>query len=314
VSEGRPTGDRVLGVIAGTYLVEHGAERLECVLAGRLRQGPRDRVVAGDRVLVERLEDGSARIVERLPRRSRLARHPSHGRGIQVIAANLDRVAVVFAAARPDPDTNLLDRLLVLAELSDLEALVVVNKMDLAPEAVPGDPLAPFEPARGAGYEIRPASVRTGAGLRELAAAIAGRVTVLAGPSGTGKSSLLNALVPEVELRVGSVSERTGRGRHTTVAAHLYPAPGGSYLGDTPGLQYAGLPDVPAPALSHAFPELRPLLHECRFGDCLHRSEPGCAVRRAVDRGQVVDSRYRSYLTLLAELEERAAAGRGRGR
>lgn len=314
MSADAPSGDRVLGVIAGTYLVEHGDERLECVLAGRLRQGPRDRVVAGDRVLVERLEDGAARIVERLPRHTRLVRRPSHGRGVQVLAANLDRVAVVFAATAPEPDASMLDRLLVLAELSGLQALVVVNKMDLAPEIAPADPLAPFEPVRRAGYAVRPASARTGEGTRELADAIAGSVTVLAGPSGTGKSSLLNTLVPEVELRVGAVSERTGRGRHTTVAARLYPAPGGGYLGDTPGLQYAGLPDVPTTALSRAFPELRPLLDGCQFRDCLHRGEPGCAVRGAVETGRVSGGRYRSYLALLSELEERPGPGGGRGR
>lgn len=311
MSADAPAGDRVLGVIAGTYVVEHDEERLECVLAGRLRRGPRDRVVAGDRVVVERLEDGSARIVERLPRRSRLVRRASHGRGLQVLAANLDRVAVVFAAARPDPDIGMLDRLLVLAELSGLEAVVVVNKMDLAPELAPADPLAPFEAVRRAGYSIRPTSARTGEGLSELAGVMAGSVTVLAGPSGTGKSSLLNALVPEIELLVGTVSERTGRGRHTTVAARLYPAPGGGYVGDTPGLQYAGLPDVSAASLSRAFPELRPLLGECRFRDCLHRGEPGCAVRPAVG-DRVPDTRYRSYMALLGELEEQTLPGRRR--
>ncbi len=304
-----PDAGLVLAVLAGTYLVELETQRVECSLAGRLRRGPRDRVVTGDRVTVERLGDGSARIVERRPRRTRLVRRTSHGRGIQVLAANLDRVALAFSAADPDPDPSMLDRLLVLAELSDLEALVVVNKMDLVDAT--SDALEPFEPVRRAGYPILPTSVRSGRGLEELRSDLTGSVTVLAGPSGTGKSSLLNALLPRAGLRVGQVSERTGRGRHTTVAARLFSLPGGGYLGDTPGLQYAGLPPVAPAALARAFPELRALSGDCRFSDCRHRAEPECAVRRAVDAGRLPDSRYRSYLALLDEVEEGGAAGRG---
>jgi ribosome biogenesis GTPase len=305
---------RVLAILASTYVVERDGEPVECVLAGRLRRGPRDRVVTGDRVMIERLEDGSARIVKRLPRRSRLARRPSHGRGLQVIAANIDLVAIVFAAARPEPDPAMLDRLLVLAELSDLPALVVVNKMDLADETGRPDPLAPFEAARRAGYRLLPTSARTGSGLDDLRQTVSGAITVLAGPSGTGKSSLLNALLPEAELRVASVSQRTGRGRHTTVAARLFPMPGGGYLGDTPGLQYAGLPDVSPAELGRAFPELRKLAGQCRFADCLHRAEPDCAVRQAVEDDHLSRSRYRSYLTLLEEVEARTVTGREGGR
>ncbi|HKK07466.1 MAG TPA: ribosome small subunit-dependent GTPase A [Gemmatimonadota bacterium] len=306
---------RVLGVVAGTYIVEReeGAP-VECVLAGRLKQGPVDRVVTGDRVTAELLEDGSARIIERLPRRSRLARRAGGGRGLQVIAANLDGVAAVFAAARPEPDLAMLDRLLVLAELSGLAAFIVVNKMDLAGDvAGPDDPLAPFRAARDAGYPLFPTSARTGRGLDALAGTLSGRVTVMAGPSGTGKSSLLNALVPEAARRVGAVSERTGRGRHTTVNATLVPLGGGGYLGDTPGLQVAGLPDPDPSEIGDAFPELVAVAEGCRFADCRHRSEPECAVRRAVERGDVARSRYDAYLGLLREAEEAAVPGR-RGR
>ena len=309
-----PSG-RVLSVVAGSYIVEDDDGSLqECVLAGRLRQGPKDRVVAGDRVAVERPAEGGARIIERLPRRSRLVRRAGGGRGMQVIAANLDRLAAVFAVARPHPDLSMLDRLLVLAELSGLAALVVANKMDLADRAAdPGDPLAPFQAVRRAGYPVVATSVRTGAGLEELAGELAGRVTVLAGPSGTGKSSLLNALVPDAGRRVAEVSERTGRGRHTTVNATLVPLEGGGYLGDTPGLQVAGLPDPPPEAVARAFPELRDPAGSCRFSDCRHRREPDCAVLEAVETGEVPRSRYESYLRLLREAEEGAVPGGGRG-
>jgi ribosome biogenesis GTPase len=133
----------------------------------------------------------------------------------------------------------------------------------------------------------------------------------MAGPSGTGKSSLLNALVPDAARRVGAVSERTGRGRHTTVNATLVPL-GGGYLGDTPGLQVAGLADPDPSEVGAAFPELLALADGCRFADCRHRSEPDCAVRRAVERGDLARSRYDAYLRLLREAEEAAVPGRGR--
>lgn len=314
VSAAPTSSGRVLRVVAGTYLVEISAEEsgtIECVLAGRLRQGPVDRVVAGDRVVVERPGHGGARIIEREPRRSTLARRAGGGRGVQVIAANLDGVAAVLAVARPAPDLSMLDRLLALAELSGLAGLVVANKIDLAGRAGADETelLEPFEPVRRAGYPVIPTSALSGAGLADLAEATAGRVTVLAGPSGTGKSSLLNALVPEADRRVGEVSERTGRGRHTTVSASLVPLGGGAYLGDTPGLQFAGLPDPAPEAVARAFPELRALEGQCRFANCRHRREPGCAVRDAVEAEEMNRGRYESYLRLLREAEEAASPG-----
>lgn len=251
----------------------------------------------GDRVRVETLPDGGGRIVEILPRRSKLARRTPTGEREQVIAANMDQLAAVFSVARPEPDLRMLDRLLVLAELNALDAFVVVNKTDLAEE------LDRFAPHREAGYALLPTSALEERGLEALRERLRGRSTVLAGPSGAGKSSLLNALVPGLRRRVGEVSRRKGRGRHTTVNATLLPLPEGGYAADTPGLQYVSLWKMDPADLAHGFPELRPLLGSCRFNDCRHVEEPGCAVRRALESGDVARSRYESYRSLLEEAD-----------
>lgn len=293
---------RVVRIRGGTYEVDTGEERLACSLRGRVKRKD-DRIVSvGDLVRVERLEDGSCRIEGLLPRRKALTRHGVARRREQVIVANVDQVAAVVAVTAPEPDFGMLDRLLVLAELNELRALIVLNKIDLAPGGT--TPPDPFDPYLAAGYELLPTSARTRFGLERLDERLAGRVTVLAGQSGVGKSSLLNALDPGLELRVGEVGRRKRRGRHTTVAAALYLYPRGGWVADTPGLQYLALWEVDPAALADAFPELRPLAPACRFADCRHRTEPGCSVLEAVERGEVARRRYESYLTLLREAEE----------
>lgn len=296
----------MLRIVAGTYHVEAPPGRLECSLRGRLKQGGGPQVAAGDRVSVERLEDGSCRIAERLPRESTLSRLGAGGRREQVIVANVDRVAAVASVRAPDPDFSLLDRLLVLAELNGLAALVVLNKVDLLPDGAPSSPPEDFRAYRDAGYEILPTSAVDGTGLATLRERLEDRITVLTGASGTGKSSLIRALVPGLEIRIGEVGERSGRGRHTTVAAALYPFPPAGWVADTPGLQYLALSEVDPRELSAAFPEFRGPSGACRFADCRHRKEPGCEVRDAVREGRIARRRYRSYRALLEEAEERA--------
>lgn len=292
-------------MVAGTYRVEagEGEEVLECSLRGRVKHASGTNVAVGDRVRVERLSDGSCRIRELLPRSGTLSRLGVARRREQVIAANIDQVAAVVATVRPAPDFAMLDRLLVLAELNRLGAFVVLNKGDLLPDGAPAPP--EFEPYADAGYTVLVTSAVDGTGLDELRDRLQGRLTVFTGPSGTGKSSLLNALMPGLDLRVGRVGERKGRGRHTTVAAALYPFPGGGYVADTPGLQYLALWEAEPRSLTEAFPEFREPAERCRFADCVHRVEPGCAVREAVEEGGIAPHRYRSYLALLEEAEER---------
>lgn len=270
-------------------------------LRGRLKQGEHEKLAVGDDVVVERDErDDAWTIVEILPRRSKLARRaPGGGPGERVVAANLDQVVVVFAIAEPEPHVRMLDRFLVIAEANDLASRVVVNKVELAP----GDTHL-FAEYEKIGYPVHYTSVKRGDGLSELKAALRGRVSALTGPSGVGKSSLLNAMFPGLNLRVGEISRSVMKGRHTTVGADLHPLPESGYVVDTPGLREVGLWGLDAREVDRCFPEMRPLLEQCRFGDCTHRVEPGCAVREGVEATAVSRDRYESYLKLRKELEE----------
>ena len=288
--------------MAGTYHVDSDGSTLECSLRGRIKLGRGTNVTVGDLVRVERVAAGSFRICELLPRTSTLSRLGVARRREQVIAANVDQVAAVFATTRPDPDFSMLDRLLVVAEMNGLPALVILNKRDLLPADAPVPPPT-FDPYREAGYPILVTSSIAGDGLEALRQRLQNRITVLTGPSGAGKSSLLNALMPGLNLRIGEVGARKGKGRHTTVSAALYPIPGGGYVADTPGLQYLALWDADPASLASAFPEIRELAPDCRFADCRHRVEPSCAVLAAVGTPKLAENRYRSYRALLEESE-----------
>jgi ribosome biogenesis GTPase len=276
-------------------------ETLAASLRGRLKQAENEKLAVGDDVILERGErDDAWAIVEILPRRSQLARRaPGGGPGERVVAANLDQVVVVFAIAEPEPHVRMLDRFLVIAEANDLPSRVVVNKIELA-----GDARARFAQYEGIGYPVHYTSVRRGDGLPALKEALRGRVSALTGPSGVGKSSLLNAMFPGLNLRVGEISRSVMKGRHTTVGADLHPLPESGYVVDTPGLREVGVWGLDAREVDRCFPEMRPLLEQCRFGDCTHRVEPGCAVRAGVEGGEVSRDRYESYLKLRSELEE----------
>jgi ribosome biogenesis GTPase len=195
----------------------------------------------------------------------------------------------------------MLDRFLVIAEANELTARIVINKVDLVGEAAAREMFAAHERA---GYPLHVTSVKTGEGLGALRALLIGRRSVFSGPSGVGKSSLLNALFPGANLRVGEISESVNKGRHTTVGAVMLPLPGDElgYVIDTPGLREIGLWALRIQHLDQCFPELRPLRDTCKFADCRHVSEPGCAVRAAVASGEVSADRYDSYLRLLEEL------------
>jgi len=224
------------------------------------------------------------------------------------MAANLDQLAIVVAVTRPELDLHMLDRLLAVAELNDLDPFIVCNKTDLA-DSRPSD----LDLYGTIGYEVLATSVKQNLGMAALLARLSGRTTVLAGASGVGKSSLLNALMPGLDLRVGDVGEKKGRGRHTTTSARLIPLDDETYIADTPGIQHFVPTGVGVDALGHAFPELRPLEGECRFADCRHRSEPGCAVLGALASGQIDKRRYETYLAILGEAESADLAARTRG-
>ncbi len=292
-----PLVGTVLERDGAAYRVDTPSGEVRAVLRGRLKRG-QPRVVVGDVVRLEPEPGGELFGVQGVePRRSLLARRVPDGRGARPVAANVDRVIVVTAARNPDPILQLIDRLLVLAEANSLPASVIINKIDL-------DPAAPLgERFRDAGYPVHRTSARTGEGIAEFSQAITGRTSVITGPSGAGKSSLLNAVEPGLRLRTREVSARVGRGRHTTVSVVMLPLRGGGFLMDTPGFSEVGLWGIRARDLAQCFPEIRPLTDDCRYGDCRHVAEPGCAVRAGVEEGLVARDRYESYRALLDEVE-----------
>jgi ribosome biogenesis GTPase len=246
-------------------------------------------------------DDGSFAIEDVAPRRSRLVRKaPGAGRAREkVIAANLDQVVIVFASARPDPNPRMLDRFLILAEANELTPLIILNKSDLVDAAAIEAFLQPY---RAAGYATLATAAKAGIGIDDLRSRLCGANSALTGPSGVGKSSLLNAVQPGLGLRIGEVSAAMNKGTHTTVSARLIPLECGGFVADTPGLKEVGLWDIEAEDLGSYFPEFRPLVDDCRFGSsCSHTHEPKCAVRDAVEAGEIGRGRYESYLTLYAE-------------
>jgi ribosome biogenesis GTPase len=279
------------------YRVATSGGELRAVLTGKAKRDT-TRVVVGDRVRLEPAPDaGLHAIVGVEPRTALLERRVPEGRGTRPVAANVDQVFVVTATVDPAPIPQLIDRLLVVAEANEIPAAVVVNKVDLDPGA------QLIERCRRAGYDVYATSTKSGDGIAAFAAALAGRISVVTGPSGAGKSSLLNRVQPGLRLRIGDISAKVRRGKNTTVSAVMLPLEAGGYLVDTPGFSEVGLWGIEPGELDSCFPEFRPMLGECRYGDCRHRTEPGCRVRDAVEAGTIARDRWESYLTLLEELE-----------
>lgn len=285
---------------SGFYEVETERGRMTAKLRGRLKRErwDADLVVVGDEVEVTPNERGEATIEEVLPRRTRLSRrHPlSRGREREdVIAANVDLVVVVVSASRPTLRPRFVDRFLAIAEWNRIESALVVTKMDEADDRAGLEALS--ESYRALGHPAILASARSGEGLDAILALLDGRTAVLVGPSGAGKSSLVNALDPSLSLEVGDVGEQ-GKGKHTTRAAVLLPLRGG-LLVDTPGIRELASFAIPPRELGGCFRDLASTAERCTFRDCLHVAEPGCAVRAAVDAGEIRAARYETYLSLL---------------
>ncbi len=280
-----------------TYRVLTADGEVRAVLRGRMKRD-NPRVVVGDRVELDtEVETGLLAIAAVADRTSLLARRVPEGRGTRPVAANIDQVLVVTATRDPDPVPQLVDRLLVVAEANQIEPLVVLNKIDLDGG---GDLRRRFS---GAGYTVIGTSVKSGEGIEELRARLKGRESVITGPSGAGKSSLLNTLEPGLQLRTGEISAKVRRGTHTTVSAVMVPLQIGGYLVDTPGFSEVGLWGLEPRELAHCFPEFRAPMENCRYPDCSHIHEPGCAVLAAKEAGLVSADRWESYRVLLTELE-----------
>ncbi len=281
----------------GTFRVATEGGEVTAVLRGKAKRSRYDRVVVGDRVILDEPgAEGLYGIAVVEPRRNLLERRTPSGRANRPVAANLDRVYVVTSAADPQPIPQLIDRLCAIAEANEIPVALVINKSELGSS----EKLAARY--RNAGYEIFRVSARTGAGLQPLFAELRGRESLLTGASGVGKSTILNRLQPGLALRTGAVSEKNRRGKNTTVAAVMVPLSGGGWLVDTPGFSDVGLWGIEPRELASCFPEMRNLIDLCKFADCTHRDEPACAVRGATATGAVDSERYGSYLILLEEL------------
>ncbi|MEE8391913.1 MAG: ribosome small subunit-dependent GTPase A, partial [Anaerolineae bacterium] len=277
-----------------------------------------DLVAVGDRVRISLAEDGTGMIEEIAERERALTRLApiARGRGSrrwnrsgylsereQVLVANPDQAVFVLACAEPSPRLRMLDRLLVGAEIQHIPAAICANKIDLV-----GQPEAQvlFEIYEEIGYPVFYTSAKSGAGMDALRDALQGKLSAFMGPSGVGKTSLLNAIQPDLGLRVREVSQATTKGRHTTVVPQLVPLDAGGWVADTPGIRALAFFDLDPEELDAYFPDIEPLVTDCRFSDCSHAVEPGCAVQQAVEEGQVSRHRYESYVRLREEHQKLA--------
>ena len=294
--EERLTAGRVLCVLGKDVLVETDGCLRRATPAGRLKiRGTREMPVAGDLVRLLTAAQGRAAIVGIEPRTTVFTRAGYHGRILPVVA-NVELLVVVISTSAPPPSLAALDRFLVLGEMGRVRCAVCLNKTDLAD---PGPP--ELDAYAVIGYPVVRTSALTGEGLDDLRGLLKGRISAFVGPSGTGKSSLVNAIVGSHAQEVRTVSAKIGRGRHTTTQSRLLPLEEGSFLADTPGLSWLGMPPTDRRDLATLFPELRSLQERCRFSDCSHLSEPGCAAKAAVDAGVIASHRYASFVMLSGE-------------
>jgi ribosome biogenesis GTPase len=288
----------VIRSTAGFVDVLIGERLVRCRMRGRLKKGPRtsDICVIGDRVRIAEPDERTCVIVEVLPRKTRFSRRQP-GRGPDredVLVANLDQLLVTFCYGRPPLKRRLLDRFLVIAEHQCIRPLIVMNKADLGAS---GDSVwrSVYEDV---GYRVLDVSAITGEGMNELIHTLEDRISAFVGPSGVGKSSLINRILPDLALKTGDVSDQHGKGRHTTRVATLHALPSGGFLADTPGIRELGTWALPVDDLDRCFPELASRRDACAFRRCSHTHEPRCAIMEALSAGDLDVERYESYVRL----------------
>lgn len=263
-------------------------------------------VAVGDRVTLRVGADDTGFIVDIHERKNQLIRRAA-GRRIgreHVIVVNIDCVWIIQSIRMPKPNPGFIDRVLITAEAHDIPAGLVVNKSDLARKKDQEDLDELIDLYGGLGYPVLVTSAETGDGVDALRDALREKTSVLTGPSGVGKSSLLNVIEPDLDIKTADVSEKTRKGRHTTTYASLFPLSNGGYIADTPGIREFGVMNIEPWELSHYFVEFQRHIEKCRFPTCTHDHEPGCGVKEAVENGEISEQRYRSYLNILDSINQ----------
>ncbi len=284
------------------YDVMHGGETVQCRIRGKLRlRGIRSTnpVVVGDEVLCQADEGGDYAICDIRTRRNYVIRRASNlSKESHIIAANIDQAVIMATLREPETAPEFVDRFLVTCEAYKVPATILLSKTDLQdPEAV-----AAFRKVyESAGYSVMEVASPDGVGVEAVRELLSGRVTLLSGNSGVGKSTLVRAIDPTLDIRTGEISESHHKGRHTTTFSTMYPLSGGGAVIDTPGIKGFGLIDIDDAELWHYFPEMMRVAPDCRFYNCTHTHEPGCAVVKAVEEGEIAYERYESYLKILDE-------------
>ncbi|MCE2393273.1 ribosome small subunit-dependent GTPase A [Candidatus Poribacteria bacterium] len=303
---------RVIRARTSFYDVQDGDAVLRCQLRGRVKRAQRsaegrqiyaDPVAVGDEVIVTPLDNDEGVIEEILSRRTKFSRrHPGKRDAIeQIVVANADQVVIVLSTRLPDLNYRFLDRFLILAEVGEMDAVVCINKVDLidvVEQQKLGSILSAYEQL---GHPVIFTSINYPQSIEPFRDALRDKFSVIVGASGVGKSSLLNTVQPGLGLRVGEVGLKTGKGRHTTTLVELFCLDFGGEVADTPGIREVGLWGVDTENLDLYFPEMENYLGKCKYTDCVHLSEPGCAVTEAVNTGEISDVRYLSYVSLRNE-------------
>ena len=333
----------------GVYYVKYNGSVIECTLRGKVKRefqvqdGGKwknifsDPVAVGDRVTITIAEGGKGAIESVMPRKSKLSRSapgsylklkakqtklPKRLKSYQtiqsatpleqIVVANADQLLITLSTRTPKFNPHLLDRFLIVAEAGDLVPIICINKMDLLSESEQSNMHQEARVYEDIGYKVLYTSATERVGLEELASLMKDKITALAGPSGVGKSTLLNAIQPHLHLRIGEVSDKTSKGRHTTANVELHPLDFGGYVVDTPGIRELGLWDIWKDEVHLFFPEISPYVVSCRFSDCRHVNEQGCAVRNAVDQGKIAKTRYKSYLKLRSGIPKDSSEAAGK--
>ena len=300
---------RVIRARTGFYDVQYGVLTLRCTLRGTLKRKRRsetgrrlyaDPVAVGDWVIFTQLDEEEGVVEDILPRETKFSRQYAGKQGDieQVIVANAHQIVAVASTLMPPLNFRTLDRFLILAEAGDMEAVICLNKMDLADTTQQEEFTDAFVNYEQLGYKVLYTSINIPDSLETLQHALKDKFSVIVGASGVGKSSLLNALQPNLGLRVGEVGVKTQKGRHTTTLVELFPLDFGGEVADTPGIREVGLWGVDTENLEYYFPEMAPYLGNCKYNDCAHIAEPDCAVQDAVEDGEIHPERYRSYVVL----------------